>query len=258
MRHGGTLVPTFDPEVVTHIVTDSSSNRLLEDLGLRRLSDIPERIPTVTWGWVDSGNKAKRIKRPQEEGEDGASRGDDECEYDMDNVWQFAAYRERIDAGTTPWGPYLHKQTASTRKHTLLPKQNAHPAQGRRAAGWGGADAPSAQQPPDPADGSWDDISSISCVTPAPLRAFPPSRRPCFCPCAAADRPRASLRDFTRDADKVRLHLPPPRAPAPARVPPPLAFQPHEGPPAPLPSPPSSPGAEPDPDPGLRPPPVPP
>ncbi|KAI6013048.1 hypothetical protein BKA83DRAFT_4362418, partial [Pisolithus microcarpus] len=43
IKHGGTLVPKYDPAVVTHI----------------SLSEIPEHIPTVTWSWPNKDKKGK-------------------------------------------------------------------------------------------------------------------------------------------------------------------------------------------------------
>ncbi|KAF8260079.1 hypothetical protein EI94DRAFT_1460835, partial [Lactarius quietus] len=54
-KHGGTVLPTFDPATATHIVTETSQQMTLRALGLKTLSDIPHAIPTVKWGWVISG-----------------------------------------------------------------------------------------------------------------------------------------------------------------------------------------------------------
>ncbi|THH19156.1 hypothetical protein EW146_g1962 [Bondarzewia mesenterica] len=53
-EHGGILVPEFDPEEVTHIITSASEGTTLRALGLKKLKDIPEMIPTLKWSWVIS------------------------------------------------------------------------------------------------------------------------------------------------------------------------------------------------------------
>lgn len=45
-------MPKYDPNVTTHIITDAQVHATLKALGLKRLKDIPEHIPTVTWDWV--------------------------------------------------------------------------------------------------------------------------------------------------------------------------------------------------------------
>jgi len=50
-------------------------------LGLKRLSEIPDHIPTVTWNWIVAG-----LGRANKEGW-------------KEEVWMHAAFSERIDAG---------------------------------------------------------------------------------------------------------------------------------------------------------------
>ncbi|KAH9068006.1 hypothetical protein EDB83DRAFT_670623 [Lactarius deliciosus] len=52
-RHGGTVLPVFDPVTATHVVTETSQKMTLRALGLKNLSDIPLEIPTVKWSWVN-------------------------------------------------------------------------------------------------------------------------------------------------------------------------------------------------------------
>ncbi|KAI0772384.1 DNA polymerase beta palm-domain-containing protein [Trametes elegans] len=115
-RHGGTLVPRYDPAQITHIVTDTSAGLLLRDIGLEKLSEIPQHIPTVKWSWVVSGvNRAPIRRAAQRNGlgkapEKGPDRDpahgveEDEYEYRVHNEYEHAAYSARLDAGRTPWG----------------------------------------------------------------------------------------------------------------------------------------------------------
>lgn len=59
-KHGGKLLPTFDPIAVTHIVTDAAVRPTLKALGLKSLEDIPNDIPTVKWDWVVSTSSGRR------------------------------------------------------------------------------------------------------------------------------------------------------------------------------------------------------
>ncbi|KAI0263272.1 hypothetical protein BC834DRAFT_326260 [Gloeopeniophorella convolvens] len=64
-KHGGRLLPKFDPTVATHIVTDTSETLTLSALGLKNLSEIPEHIPIVKWTWVNSNQPIKGEKDKQ-------------------------------------------------------------------------------------------------------------------------------------------------------------------------------------------------
>ncbi|KAG7087813.1 hypothetical protein E1B28_013753 [Marasmius oreades] len=57
LRHGGDLVSTYDPAIVTHIVADCNrkSGSLLNALKLNSLHEIPDHIPCVEWSWVIDG-----------------------------------------------------------------------------------------------------------------------------------------------------------------------------------------------------------
>ncbi|KAJ7628623.1 hypothetical protein FB45DRAFT_918780 [Roridomyces roridus] len=54
-HHGGELSPTFDPEVVTHIVVDAHLPPFLRSAGVQKLKEIPEWIPIISWNWVAQG-----------------------------------------------------------------------------------------------------------------------------------------------------------------------------------------------------------
>ena len=75
------MFPTYDASTVTHIITDASMVPTLKALGLKRLSEIPDHIPTVTWKWIAAG-----MGRLNKEGW-------------MHEIFLHAAFRERIDAG---------------------------------------------------------------------------------------------------------------------------------------------------------------
>jgi len=85
-------LPVFDPSVVTHIITDAQRRPTLRALGLRALDEIPDHVPTVTWGWVISGlGRAEKIVGVEEE-------------IEMDDVCMHAAFIERFDAGAERFG----------------------------------------------------------------------------------------------------------------------------------------------------------
>lgn len=52
MLHGATLIPEFDVNAVTHIVSDASEATTLKVLGLKSWKPLPDHIPTVKWGWM--------------------------------------------------------------------------------------------------------------------------------------------------------------------------------------------------------------
>ena len=89
VRNGGSLVPEYDASVVTHIVTDAQKRPTLQALGLKTLKDIPDHIPTVNWRWVIS-----RLGKPPICGQGGVSMR-------PENLWMYAAFGERMDAGSS-------------------------------------------------------------------------------------------------------------------------------------------------------------
>lgn len=152
-------MPDYDPEQTTHIVVQdkTSEDRLLKSIGLKRLSDIPQRIPTVTWGWITTGFDAPRVrastlsgkgKAPDRDGgqEDVGRDGDDPLVFKMGWLFEHAAFSKRIDAGETPWGEVVsarRNQSASNISSGITVSRNMDAIP--------------------PTDGT-DDISSISCV----------------------------------------------------------------------------------------------
>ncbi|KAF9259284.1 Nucleotidyltransferase [Marasmius fiardii PR-910] len=54
LRHGGDLVSSYDPGIVTHIVSDCHGRprSLLNALKLKSLHEIPDHIPCLEWSWV--------------------------------------------------------------------------------------------------------------------------------------------------------------------------------------------------------------
>ncbi|KAI0252301.1 hypothetical protein BJV78DRAFT_1204329 [Lactifluus subvellereus] len=82
-KHGGAVLPTFDPTTATHIVTETNEKNTLRALGLKNLSDIPLEIPTVKWNWVISGKPIPGEKDKQQ----------------MDYEFMHAAFSSRMDAG---------------------------------------------------------------------------------------------------------------------------------------------------------------
>ncbi|CAA7262003.1 unnamed protein product [Cyclocybe aegerita] len=90
VRFGGNLIPVFDPKVTTHIITDAHMGSTLKALGVKKLKDIPENIPTVTWKWVLSVLGSEGVL------------SQDEIDGRLNEVWQYAAFSERLDAGYQP------------------------------------------------------------------------------------------------------------------------------------------------------------
>ncbi|KAI9435731.1 hypothetical protein H4582DRAFT_1968310 [Lactarius indigo] len=82
-RHGGTVLPIFDPVTATHVVTETSQKMTLRALGLKSLSEIPLEIPTVKWSWVISGKPVPGEKDRRQ----------------MDYEFMHAAFPSRMDAG---------------------------------------------------------------------------------------------------------------------------------------------------------------
>ncbi|CDO76332.1 hypothetical protein BN946_scf184795.g3 [Trametes cinnabarina] len=131
-RQGGTLVPKYDPAEITHIVTDADERVFLRAIGVKELSDIPQHIPTVKWSWVVSGFDRAPVRRTIEVNGKGTAPekaigrestenvwDDDQYEYPMDYEFQHAAFKERIDAGRTPWGEVakLKAEKGDPKKH---------------------------------------------------------------------------------------------------------------------------------------------
>ncbi|KAL5478955.1 hypothetical protein ACEPAI_2242 [Sanghuangporus weigelae] len=81
-RKGAIVIPSYDPETVTHIVTEASAAVTLKALGLKSLDEIPMYIPTLTWNWVTE----RRQSSPE--------------------FW-FAAFPSRIDASSEKTPEYL-------------------------------------------------------------------------------------------------------------------------------------------------------
>ncbi|KAF8651065.1 hypothetical protein AX16_004928 [Volvariella volvacea WC 439] len=88
VKHGGNLLPEYDPSIVTHIVTDAPRAPTLRALGLKRLEQIPDHIPTVKWDWVLFGIGKVRVLEKEQ------------IQARMEDVWLHAAFSERFDAGT--------------------------------------------------------------------------------------------------------------------------------------------------------------
>ena len=93
-KHGGTVLPKFDPATATHIVTETNEKNTLRALGLKTLSEIPLEIPTVYWSWVISGKPIPGEKDKQQ----------------MDYEFMHAAFPSRVDAGRPLPGKGIGKQ----------------------------------------------------------------------------------------------------------------------------------------------------
>lgn len=132
MKHGGTLVPKYDPAIVTHIVTDAGVRNTLKALSLKSLSDIPDTIPTVTWDWVVSGfGRASKQKSKlssggvdKRKGEAEVDSGDENDPFDFEFV--HAAFPERIDAGCSWKNIRRSKQGGKAAHDPALESDGAH------------------------------------------------------------------------------------------------------------------------------------
>jgi len=93
-KHGGTVLPKFDPATATHIVTETNEKNMLRALGLKTMSEIPLEIPTVYWSWVISGKPIPGEKDKQQ----------------MDYEFMHAAFPSRMDAGRPLAGRHKGKQ----------------------------------------------------------------------------------------------------------------------------------------------------
>ncbi|XP_006455903.1 hypothetical protein AGABI2DRAFT_227537 [Agaricus bisporus var. bisporus H97] len=89
LKHGGHLIPNFDPKIVTHIVTDAPKISTLRALGYSRLSDIPDHIPTVKWNWILSAIGRTGLL------------GKEDIVAKMEEVWYYAAFGERMEASAS-------------------------------------------------------------------------------------------------------------------------------------------------------------
>ncbi|KAI0056821.1 Nucleotidyltransferase [Artomyces pyxidatus] len=94
---GGTVVPEYDPNFVTHIITEAGEGVTLRALGLKKLSEIPSEIPTLTWKWINSAKT-------------------------MDHEFLYAAFKSRVDAGKQLSSRGKGKQKTGATERTPLPR----------------------------------------------------------------------------------------------------------------------------------------
>ena len=117
VKLGGTLVPEFDPAVVTHIVTDAGAGPTARALGLRSLSDIPQEIPTLTWKWVNFRTTEK----------DASGN----LVHNTGPEFLFAAFQERVGAGrgwarkASVGGAGIEHATKEGKGNDLAPREEA-------------------------------------------------------------------------------------------------------------------------------------
>ncbi|KAJ3997744.1 DNA polymerase lambda [Lentinula boryana] len=54
LRHGGSIIPKYEPDRITHIVVDPVLHPIsfLKATGLEKLNEVPEHIPILAWQWV--------------------------------------------------------------------------------------------------------------------------------------------------------------------------------------------------------------
>ncbi|KAK0202659.1 DNA polymerase lambda [Desarmillaria ectypa] len=114
VKFGANLQPHFDSNDVTHIIVSLTCplGTLLRKCGLRRISDIPDHIPTLKWTWVsDCIGKA-------EKGPDRSVR--------LPSYERYPAYHERFHAGLegyTASGERIGQASSLTKKR---PEDSRH------------------------------------------------------------------------------------------------------------------------------------
>ncbi|KAK0188998.1 DNA polymerase lambda [Armillaria mellea] len=116
VKFGANVQPHFDPKVVTEIIVSEVCplGTLLRKCGLRRISDIPDHIPTLKWEWVSD-----RIGQAEK----GPDRNVTLLPYD-----RHPAYHERFHAGLegfTASGERIGQVSSSTKKR---PQKNSRDA----------------------------------------------------------------------------------------------------------------------------------
>ncbi|KAF5366779.1 hypothetical protein D9758_006472 [Tetrapyrgos nigripes] len=96
VRYGADIADEYDSAVVTHIIVDKEAGRspFLHALRLRKLTDIPNHIPTLKWGWVqDAISKYLNYRQTHKD------NPIPDFEITMGHYWDHARFGERIDAG---------------------------------------------------------------------------------------------------------------------------------------------------------------
>ncbi|KAK0501362.1 hypothetical protein EDD18DRAFT_1142443 [Armillaria luteobubalina] len=115
VKFGANLQTHFDPKVVTEIIVSEvcTLSTLLGKCGLRRISDIPDHIPTLKWEWVSN-----RIGQAEK----GPDRNVTLLPYD-----RHPAYHERFHAGLEGYTASGERigQISSTKKRTREDSRDA-------------------------------------------------------------------------------------------------------------------------------------
>ncbi|KIP05967.1 hypothetical protein PHLGIDRAFT_480151 [Phlebiopsis gigantea 11061_1 CR5-6] len=63
VRYGATLVPTYDPAHLTHVVTTLDRAQFARKTGLESPRDVPDALPVLRWEWVKTGERAGGLAR---------------------------------------------------------------------------------------------------------------------------------------------------------------------------------------------------
>jgi hypothetical protein len=117
-------------------VTDDKPFRAttLKALGLSKLSEIPERIPTVTWSWIAAGrDMAENIMNAKVKGKSriGDSSQEENREFVLPHEFLHAAFHERSHVGQSWNGG----NSNSERKRKVQGSQSQDASQELRIAG---------------------------------------------------------------------------------------------------------------------------
>lgn len=114
-------MPEYDSNVTTHIITDAPEGTTLRALGIKRLKDIPEHIPTLKWSWVVSGINYKN----------SLSKKEFDARLDGDILFLHAAFHERMDAGRKTQPPITAPSFRRKGKERAVePNQGDDPSRG--------------------------------------------------------------------------------------------------------------------------------
>ncbi|KAH9476829.1 DNA polymerase lambda [Psilocybe cubensis] len=82
VRYGGNLMPNYNPDTTSHIVSAENNTRnVLKATGAPNVKAIPERIPIVTWKWVEALMN---------------SRSPDDIAEKLRETWKYQSFQSRV------------------------------------------------------------------------------------------------------------------------------------------------------------------
>ena len=114
MAHGATVLPTFEPDQVTHILACDGGvtlEHLLRRTGFKSLDAIPEHVPVLRWSWVEESWK-KHVLAP---------------------VHEHPAFKTRITYPPDYVPPPTEEKPAASSSTPLPPRTDVKPTKQRHA-----------------------------------------------------------------------------------------------------------------------------